>query len=63
MTAVVSLATDAESIDDDALIEHARQQIAAYKTPRRILRVGSVLRGPNGKADYAWARRTAEDLA
>ena len=63
VTAVVSLATDAESIDDDALIEHARQQIAAYKTPRRILRVGSVLRGPNGKADYAWARRTAEDLA
>ena len=61
VNAVLSLEDGAEISDDD-LIAHARTRIAAYKTPKRILRVESVLRGPNGKADYTWAKKTAEEI-
>jgi len=62
VTAVLSVEPGSE-VTDDELIAHTRGQIAAYKTPRRVLRVDAVLRGPNGKPDYAWARKTAEELA
>ena len=62
VTAVVSLVADAH-VSDDELISHTRTKIAAYKSPKLILRVDSVHRGANGKADYTWAKRTAEDLA
>ncbi len=58
---MLSLESGADVSDDD-LIAHARTKIAAYKTPKRILRVETVLRGPNGKADYTWAKKTAEEL-
>ena len=45
------------------MIAHARSRIAAYKTPKRILRVDEFVRSPNGKPDYQWARETAERLA
>ena len=60
VTAVLSVEAE---VADDALLAHVRARIAAYKAPRRILRVDTVPRGPNGKPDYAWARRTAEELA
>jgi len=50
-------------VEDDAIIAHTRTQIAAYKAPKRILRVDDFLRSPNGKSDYKWAKSTAEDLA
>ncbi len=62
VTAVISL-VDGTEVSDDDLVAHAREHLAAYKTPKRFFRVPSVMRGPNGKPDYTWARTTAETLA
>jgi 3-oxocholest-4-en-26-oate---CoA ligase len=48
--------------DLDALGTHVRALLAAYKTPKHIVRVIKVPRAPNGKADYAAARIMAEGL-
>jgi acyl-CoA synthetase (AMP-forming)/AMP-acid ligase II len=44
---------------DDAQ-EHCRGALAGYKVPRDLVVVDQVQRGPNGKADYAWARARAD---
>ncbi len=49
-------------VSDDDLIAHTHTKIAGYKAPKRILRVPEVVRSPNGKPDYQWAKRTAEGL-
>jgi acyl-CoA synthetase (AMP-forming)/AMP-acid ligase II len=54
--AVVSLAGD-DRVTSDELIVHVKGRIAGYKAPRHVLIVDDVERGPNGKADYAGARR------
>jgi acyl-CoA synthetase (AMP-forming)/AMP-acid ligase II len=36
-----------------------RSGLARFKRPRHVVLVDAVPRGPNGKADYAWARDTA----
>src|SRR5262249_44791751 len=46
-------------LDDDALIEHCRSQLAGYKLPRSIVAVEAVQRSPVGKADYGWAKEIA----
>jgi acyl-CoA synthetase (AMP-forming)/AMP-acid ligase II len=45
--------------DLDALQAHCREVLAGYKVPRVVCVVDEVLRGPNGKADYRWAREIA----
>jgi acyl-CoA synthetase (AMP-forming)/AMP-acid ligase II len=47
------------SVDLDELQAHCRQSLAGYKVPRGLVVVEDVVRGPNGKADYAWARERA----
>ena len=42
------------------LQEHARASLAGYKLPRELILVDDVERTPAGKADYKWARATAE---
>jgi acyl-CoA synthetase (AMP-forming)/AMP-acid ligase II len=44
----------------EALQEHARASLAGYKVPRELIVVDEVERTPAGKADYKWARATAE---
>jgi acyl-CoA synthetase (AMP-forming)/AMP-acid ligase II len=44
----------------EALQEHARVSLAGYKVPRELILVEEVERTPAGKADYKWARATAE---
>ena len=39
-------------LDEDELREFSRGQLAAYKTPKRILRKDNLERGPDGKANY-----------
>lgn len=56
VTAVVEATDDA---DDEALVEHVRAVLAAYKAPRHIVRVASLGRAPNGKADYPTIRTLA----
>jgi fatty-acyl-CoA synthase len=45
--------------DDEALRRHVRAELAGYKTPKRILAVKRMFRGPNGKADYPGATEYA----
>jgi acyl-CoA synthetase (AMP-forming)/AMP-acid ligase II len=58
VTAVVQV-TPGHELDDDALIEHCRSQLAGYKLPRSIVAVEAVQRSPVGKADYGWAKEIA----
>ena len=58
VVAVVS-ARPGQAIDEGDLLAFARQRIAGYKTPRRLIVVDTVRRAANGKADYKWARDTA----
>jgi len=58
VSAVVAL-EDGAAVTVDELAEAATAHLARYKRPRRVVFVDRVVRGPNGKADYAWARRTA----
>jgi fatty-acyl-CoA synthase len=58
LVAVVSV-DEKHDVSDEELMQSVRQQLAAYKAPRLIVRVPIVRRAPNGKADYAWAKETA----
>ncbi len=46
-------------VDESAIADHVRAQLASYKAPRRVVFVDSVYRSPSGKADYRWAREAA----
>ncbi len=61
VTAVVSIEAGHEISESD-LVSHTRTRIAAYKTPKHVLRVPEVMRSPNGKPDYKWARAIAEEM-
>jgi fatty-acyl-CoA synthase len=37
--------------------------LAAYKLPRSVVVVDAIHRGPNGKPDYKWAKKLAEESA
>ena len=37
-----------------------REQISGYKLPKQVLFVNEVMRAPNGKANYKWAKEEAE---
>ena len=41
---------------------YAREHLAGYKLPRRLVLVDAVVRSPAGKADYRWAKQTATDV-
>ncbi|MCZ6463625.1 MAG: acyl-CoA synthetase [Proteobacteria bacterium] len=51
VTGVVQLAKGAV-LREEALRDHVKQQLAAYKTPKRIVTIDKMQRAPNGKADY-----------
>jgi acyl-CoA synthetase (AMP-forming)/AMP-acid ligase II len=50
ITAVVQPAAGA-TIEQDALAEHVKAALAAYKAPRHLVLVDSIGRAPNGKID------------
>jgi fatty-acyl-CoA synthase len=58
VTAVVSLRPGEDATGAD--LEGALDALARYKRPRRFVFVTEVVRGPNGKADYKWAKTAAE---
>jgi acyl-CoA synthetase (AMP-forming)/AMP-acid ligase II len=49
--------------DGDLTLEelraHCRKELAGYKVPRELVIVKQIQRGPNGKADYRWAKEQA----
>ena len=60
ITAVVEFADDVDLSDAD-LVAGVREHLAAYKSPKHIVRVPALVRSPNGKTDYRWALATAKD--
>jgi acyl-CoA synthetase (AMP-forming)/AMP-acid ligase II len=60
ITAVVSLRPGEEASEDE-IVTTVRDHLSGFKAPRHVVFVDDVVRGPNGKADYAWAKRTATD--
>jgi fatty-acyl-CoA synthase len=50
---------EAEPPEEQALIDHVRERLAAYKAPRRMLTVATIGRAPNGKVDYKRLREYA----
>ena len=61
VTAVVAPADPADPPSLDELREHLRGSLAGYKLPKQLVVVDRVVRSPAGKADYRWARSTAEE--
>jgi fatty-acyl-CoA synthase len=59
VAAVVALAPGSSADEDEISAAVERSGLARFKRPRHVVVVDSVPRGPNGKADYAWARETA----
>jgi fatty-acyl-CoA synthase len=43
----------------DDLRAQCRKELAGYKLPRELVLVEKIQRGPNGKADYRWAKEQA----
>lgn len=60
VTAVVAPAEGATTPTLEELREHLRGHLAGYKLPKHLVVVETVERSPAGKADYRWARTTAE---
>ncbi|MCU1430279.1 MAG: acyl-CoA synthetase (AMP-forming)/AMP-acid ligase [Actinomycetia bacterium] len=58
VTAVVGLRPGVDATGDD--ITAALGALARFKHPRNYVFVPDVLRSPNGKADYRWAKETAQ---
>ncbi len=60
VVAVVEPADPASPPSLAALKDHLRSSLAGYKLPKRLVVVDEVQRSPAGKADYRWAKHTAE---
>ena len=50
-----------ESATAEEIVTTVRANLAAFKRPRHVVVVDEVTRGPNGKADYAWAKKIAAE--
>jgi fatty-acyl-CoA synthase len=50
-----------ESATADEIVTTVKANLSAFKAPRHVVPVPEVTRGPNGKADYAWAKRIATE--
>jgi acyl-CoA synthetase (AMP-forming)/AMP-acid ligase II len=59
VAAVVALAPGRNADEDEISEAVERSGLARFKRPRHVVVVDAVPRGPNGKADYAWARERA----
>ena len=60
VTAVVACRGDASVSADD--LTGALESLARYKRPRHFVFVPEIVRGPNGKADYKWAKQRASQV-
>ncbi len=58
VTAVVAL-EPGRTADEAKLIAWAKEQLAAFKAPKRVIYVDRIIRSPSGKSDYRWAKSIA----
>ncbi|WP_019202974.1 AMP-binding protein [Tsukamurella sp. 1534] len=63
VAAVVAVAEGHERPSVEDIQTFARSELAGYKVPRTVVFVDQVKRTPAGKADYRWAKSTAEVAA
>ena len=59
VTAVVEVKSG-ETLEEAELLTEVKERLAGYKVPKSVIFVEKLKRGPNGKADYRWARDIAE---
>jgi fatty-acyl-CoA synthase len=59
VTAIVQLRPGARASESE-LSAAANEHITRYKLPKQYVFVEKIVRAPSGKADYRWARETAE---
>ena len=57
--AALVAARSGTTIDAEEVKDTVRAHLARFKQPRHVVVVDSLVRGPNGKADYAWGRAIA----
>ena len=58
---VVAVVSSKESnLKADELVNFASYQLQGYKLPKEVIFVDEVKRAPNGKANYKWAKETAD---
>jgi fatty-acyl-CoA synthase len=62
VVAVVTLMPGA-SFDQASFDRICREKLAGYKVPRTVVVSDEIRRSPAGKADYAWAKKVAEERA
>jgi acyl-CoA synthetase (AMP-forming)/AMP-acid ligase II len=60
IAAIVELGDGPEPTGDE-IADSVRGHLAGFKRPRHVVIVDQVKRGPNGKADYAWAKALAKE--
>ncbi len=60
IVAIVST-EDNQETDEATIINNAREILAGYKLPKKVIFSDIVKRAPNGKADYKWAKSYAEE--
>jgi acyl-CoA synthetase (AMP-forming)/AMP-acid ligase II len=58
ITALVELEPGA-TLDEQALRDHVKAHLAAYKAPKHVIDIGTVGRAANGKLDYKALKATA----
>jgi fatty-acyl-CoA synthase len=51
------------TVSESEIADEVRGRLAGFKRPRHVVIVDDVPRGPNGKADYGWAKRLAAERA
>ena len=59
VTAVVEIKIGA-TLEEAELLNDVKERLAGYKVPKSVIFVEKLKRGPNGKADYGWARDVAQ---
>ena len=62
VVAIVQFRTGAEASREE-LLEECERHIARYKLPKAFLVLDEILRSPNGKADYKWAKAVADQAS
>ncbi|MDZ7733050.1 MAG: hypothetical protein U5R31_07970 [Acidimicrobiia bacterium] len=40
------------TFDEEELVGHVKNHLAAFKAPKRVVQIDTVGRAPNGKVDY-----------
>ena len=62
VVAIVSTSVEiGKDLDEKTVRDHCKSLLADYKAPKDVIFVDEIYRAANGKADYEWARKVAQD--